>query len=80
MQILGVISFLLAIVAMYLIYVQNMSAARFIFASALFTFIVSLSLSLLELLSSTKSLEIELSDMEDLDDPNILEYLRSKLK
>jgi hypothetical protein len=41
---------------------------------------VSLSLSLLELLSSTKSLEIELSDMEDLDDPNILEYLRSKLK
>ncbi|MFN6379531.1 MAG: DUF2721 domain-containing protein [Flavobacteriales bacterium] len=80
MQILGVISFLLAIVAMYLIYVQNMSAARFIFASSLFTFIVSLSLSLLELLSSTKSLEIELSDMEDLDDPNILEYLRSKLK
>jgi Protein of unknown function (DUF2721) len=78
MQILGVLSFLLAIVCMYLIYVNSMEIARFVFATSMFTFAASLVLSLMELLQSTKSLEIELSDMDNLDDPGIVDYIKDK--
>jgi len=78
MQILGVISFLLSILSMYQIYMQYSEWARMTFASALILFAASLVLSLLELSKSTKSLELELSDMEGLEDPTIAEYLKSK--
>jgi hypothetical protein len=45
-----------------------MSEARWTFGTSLVIFCTSLLLSLLELISSTKSLEIELSDMQDLDE------------
>lgn len=64
MQILGVLSILLAIISMYLIYIEALSLARMIFASSMITFGASLVLSLLELLQSTRSLEIELRDIE----------------
>lgn len=78
MQILGVLSFLLAIVCMYLIYVNSMEVARYVFAMSMITFAASLVLSLMELLQSTKSLEIELSDMDNLDDPGIVDYIKDK--
>ncbi len=65
MQILGVSSFLVAMVSMYLIYIQQMPAARWTFASSLILFMISLVISLIELFKSTQSLEIELSDIED---------------
>lgn len=79
MQILGVLSFLLAIVSMYLIYIGQMDGARNIFAAALFFFMVSLLLSLLELFHSTKSLEIELSDMEEKEEENVVDFLKRQI-
>lgn len=78
MQILGVLSFLLAIVSMFLIYNNVWEGARWVFAAALLAFILSLILSLVELLHSTKSLELELSDMEGLEDPSLVDYIRKK--
>jgi peptidoglycan/LPS O-acetylase OafA/YrhL len=78
MQILGVLSILLAILCMYQIYIRAEEIARYTFATALIIFAASLILSLIELIYSTKSLEIELSDMEGLEDPGLLDYLRKK--
>jgi hypothetical protein len=79
MQILGVLSFLLAIVSMYLIYIGQMDGARNVFAAALLFFMISLLLSLLELFHSTKSLEIELSDMEEKDEANVVDFLKRQI-
>jgi hypothetical protein len=79
MQILGVVSFLLAIVSMYLIYIGKMDGARNVFAAALLFFMISLLLSLLELFHSTKSLEIELSDMEEKDEANVVDFLKRQI-
>jgi hypothetical protein len=37
-------------------------------------------LSLIEIRLSTKAIEIELSDMEGLEDPSVLEYLKKKFE
>jgi hypothetical protein len=37
-----------------------------------------LALSLLEIQLSTKAIELELSDIEGLEDPSVLEYIKSK--
>jgi hypothetical protein len=69
MQILGVSSFIIAIVCMYTITLEKMETANFLFAASLVLFAVSLILSLWELFISTRSIEIELSDLElDADD------------
>jgi hypothetical protein len=69
MQILGVSSFIIAIVCMYAITIGKMETASFLFASSLVLFAISLVLSLWELFISTRSIEIELSDLElDTDD------------
>jgi hypothetical protein len=51
----------------------------FTFATALILFCISLFLSLIELINSTRSLEIELSDMAGLED-SILDYLKKMIK
>jgi hypothetical protein len=76
MQILGVLTFAFCIVSMYCIYNGWMSEARWTFGTSLVIFCASLSLSLLELISSTKRLEIELSDMQDLDE-SIVENIKN---
>jgi hypothetical protein len=69
MQILGVSSFIVALVCMYAIIIDKMETARFLFGASLVLFAVSLILSLWELFISTRSIEIELSDLElDNDD------------
>ena len=80
MQALGVLTFLSCICCMYLIYIEAMSAAHFVFAFSLITFSASLALSLLEIQLSTKALELELSDMEGLEDPSVMEYLKKKIE
>ena len=79
MQIFGVLSFTFAIVSMYFIYREEMNIAEFTFATALILFCASLFLSLIELINSTRSLEIELSDMAGLED-SILDYLKKMIK
>jgi hypothetical protein len=78
MQALGVVTFLSCILCMYLIYIERLLFAHFTFAFSLLTFSASLLLSFLEIQLSTKALELELSDMEGLEDPSVLEYLKKK--
>lgn len=78
MQALGVVTFLGCILCMYLIYVQYMLAANVVFAFSLLSFSSSLLLSFLEIQLSTKALELELSDMEGLEDPSVIEYFKKK--
>jgi hypothetical protein len=78
MQALGVVTFLGCILCMYLIYVQFMLAANIVFAISLISFSASLLLSLLEIQLSTKALELELSDIEGLEDPSVIEYFKKK--
>ncbi|MEY4054458.1 MAG: hypothetical protein RJA92_1399 [Bacteroidota bacterium] len=78
MQALGVVTFLGCILCMYLIYVQFMLAANIIFALSLISFSASLLLSFLEIQLSTKALELELSDIEGLEDPSVIEYFKKK--
>lgn len=80
MQALGVVTFLSCILCMYLIYVESMIAANIVFAISLLTFSCSLALSLLEIQLSTKALELELSDMEGLEDPSVMEYFKKKFE
>src|SRR6188768_3260011 len=80
MQALGVISFISCIVSMYFIYVDRISFAHFFFAFSLISFTASLCFSLLEIQKSTKALELQLGDIEDLEDPSIVDYFKQKFK
>ena len=65
MQATAIISFLLAAVTMFLIYVELMVWANIIFGISLVFLMVSLILSLIEVQLSTKALGIQLSSMEN---------------
>ena len=67
MQALGVFSFVCSVFTMYSIYRQWTGLSDYIFATALLSLLVSLVISLLEITQSTKALELELSDIEELD-------------
>lgn len=64
MQASGIFSFFLCVLSMLFIYLEHEMAAYAIFAMSLLFLLVSLALSLNEILISTKALEIELRDME----------------
>jgi hypothetical protein len=70
MQGTGVFSFLLCVICMYSIYEGWMTIAKFIFAASLMSLLFSLFCSLVEIVQSTKALELLLEDMEGLDDKN----------
>ena len=80
MQALGVVSFISCIVTMYFIYIDKMTLSHFFFAFSLISFVASLFVSLLEIQKSSKALELQLSGIEGLEDPSIVEYIRQKLK
>ena len=67
MQSLGVGSLLLCVATMFLIYVGLQTIGVYVFGFALLLLIISLTLSVLEIRISAKSLEIYLSDMENAD-------------
>ena len=64
MQIFGLLSFLLCAVCMGCVMFEWKTAAAVIFAVSLGSFMVSLVISMLEILLSLHALETELSDME----------------
>lgn len=64
MQLAGVSSLLLCVVAMILIFFDYYDLGRITFGISLLAFFLSLLISLREIQLSTKALEIELSDME----------------
>ena len=75
MQGLGVFSFLCCVVTMYSVYEQWTRFTQFAFALSLLSLLVSLVISLLEISQSTKALEWELSDMEELEKTNFFNDL-----
>jgi len=66
MQAVAIISFLLAVITMFLIYVQMDFWANLVFGFSLLALIISLLFSLVEVQLSTKALSIQLKDMEAL--------------
>ena len=64
MQASAIISFLLAAVSMFLVYIEVAFLAHLVFGISLFFLMVSLVLSLVEVQLSTKALGIQLEDME----------------
>ena len=64
MQAVAIISFLLAVITMFLIYVELRFWANFIFGVSLLALMISLILSLIEVQLSTKALSIQLKDMD----------------
>lgn len=66
MQAFGVLSFLFCVVCMFCIFNGWQMASAVIFGISIVAFVISLLLSLTEITLSTKALELELSDMEEL--------------
>ena len=64
MQALGVMSFILCAVAMFLVFIQLELTAQFAFGLSLFLLLLSLIFSLYEITISTRAIEIELEDLE----------------
>ncbi|MFT5916245.1 MAG: hypothetical protein ACJAWV_002928 [Flammeovirgaceae bacterium] len=64
MQVLGVLSLLLCVVCMFLLFEGFIIAGQWIFAVSLVLLICSLALSTIEIMISTKALNIQLGDME----------------
>ncbi len=67
MQGLGVFSFLCCVVTMYAVYSEWTQLVNYVFALSLLSLLASLVLSLVEIQQSTKALELELSDIEELE-------------
>ncbi len=65
MQLFGVFSFLLCIICMYLLFKGYTFLANWVFVGSMLSLLVSLGLSLVEIQISTKALNLELADMED---------------
>lgn len=80
MQGLGVFSFLICVSTMYCIYIGWQRFANGLFALSLISLSISLVFSLIEIIQSTRALEVELSDIQGLDDEGILLELWNKYK
>jgi len=70
MQGLGVFSFVCCVFTMYCIYNDWPKMAEYIFAVSLLSLLASLIISLIEITQSTKAIEVELSDIEELEKSN----------
>ena len=71
MQGFGIMSFLCCVLCMYVIFRGWMIIAHWIFAGSLIFLLASIILSLIEINKSTKAIELELSDIEELSKGNI---------
>lgn len=78
MQGFGILSFLCCVLCMYVIFRGWMQIAHVIFAASLLFLLVSIILSLLEINKSTKAIELELSDIEELNKANIFSDIFKK--
>lgn len=70
MQGLGIFSFLCCVITMYGVYEEWIMVTRYFFALSLLSLLSSLIISLIEISQSTKALEWELSDIEELEKSN----------
>ncbi len=65
MQATAIISFLGAVITMALLYLQNNGAANIVFGLSLLALVISLTISLIEVQLSTKSLNTQLNSIEE---------------
>lgn len=77
MQALGVFSFLCCVVTMFSIYKGWTKIPEYGFALSLLSLLASLIISMAEIFLSTKALELELSDMEELEKTNFFSGFRT---
>jgi hypothetical protein len=68
MQVYGISSLLLCVLSMFMIYIEVQRVGELIFGVALIFMIVSLSLSIKEILISVHALNLHLSDIEEIED------------
>ena len=80
MQILGVFSFLCCILCMYFIYAELIFLAHIAFAVGMVSFAISLLISLNEINLSTKAIELQLSDIDGLENPTVVQYIKKKFE
>jgi hypothetical protein len=71
MQGFGILSFFCCVLCMYVIFRGMVSLSHIIFALSLIFLLTSIILSLMEINKSTKAIELELSDIEELNKSNI---------
>ncbi len=71
MQGLGIMSFLCCVLCMYIVFRGWIELAHWVFAASLIFLLASILLSLIEINKSTKALELQLSDIEELSAGNI---------
>lgn len=64
MQVMGVCSFILCALSMFLVFIKLIFSAQIVFGCSLFMLGLSLLASLYEIMISTKAIEIEIEDME----------------
>jgi uncharacterized membrane protein YfcA len=69
MQVYGISSLLLCVLSMFLIYIETQRIAEIVFGIALILMIISLSLSIKEILISVHALNLHLSDIEEKHEP-----------
>jgi len=78
MQALSAMSFLLCVLCIYVIFKRWFVAANYIFAGSLILLFASIFLSFIEINKSTKALELELGDIEELSKSNIFKDIFDK--
>lgn len=78
MQAFGVLSFASCLFCMFFIYLGLPLTAEVLFALSLIFFMISLIISLIEIQISTKALELELSTLEELENPSIVSRFKKK--
>ena len=78
MQALSVLSFLCCVITMYAVYMQWTIVVTYFFAISLLSLLASLIISFVEITQSTKALELEISDMEELVKSNIFSEIWNK--
>jgi hypothetical protein len=66
MQIIAIISLILSVICMFLLFMNEQLIARWFFGVGLLGMSIALALSAWEITISTKALEVELSDMEEI--------------
>lgn len=79
MQFMGGLSFFLCVICMFCIFRGYSAAAEAVFIASLLSLLISLGILLWEIQISTKALELELSDMEELEkNSGLLDYIRGR--
>jgi hypothetical protein len=70
MQIVAIFSLILSVICMFLLFMDEQLIARWFFGVGLLGMCIALGMSAWEITISTKALEVELSDMEELLEKN----------